>query len=78
MRLRARRYTRAPTQQLKCGRVRTTTLISTSVAAVKASAAKIIPAAIFLRGLKETQSQPGARSLCTAALYDLIQVRLEP
>lgn len=32
----------------------TTTFISTSVAAVKASAAKIIPAAIFLRGLKDT------------------------
>lgn len=38
------------------GPIRTTTFISTSVAAVKASAAKIIPAAIFLRGLKDTQT----------------------
>lgn len=36
--------------------IRTTTFISTSVAAVKASAAIIIPAAIFRRGLQDTQS----------------------
>lgn len=34
----------------------TTTFTSTTVAAPKASAAKTIPAAIFLRGLKDTQS----------------------
>lgn len=38
---------------------RTTTLTSTSVAAPNANAAKIIPAAIFLRGLKDRQSTRG-------------------
>lgn len=56
--------------------IRTTTFISTRVAAVKASAAKIIPTAIFLRGLKDTDMSLAlasrALTLHRSELYDFV------